>query len=211
MVNWFTELSAIDVNDHVKQKGKQRYLSWMWAWSELKKRYPLSYATVHETLEGMLVWKDPKGCHVKTSVTIVWEEDGCRKEHTVTEFLPCMDFKNMAVDYNEVDSMLVNKTIQRSLTKCIARLGIGGYLFMDEDLPEEITKINSLQSEIKELVAKKCSLSEKAKTEVATICKNAERESDPDAPEDTITGDYKKIDNIDILENLKKRLLIIRK
>lgn len=55
MKNWFTELNAINVNDHVKQKQGLTYLSWMWAWIELKKRYPLSYFTVHETEDGMLV------------------------------------------------------------------------------------------------------------------------------------------------------------
>lgn len=211
MNNWFTELSAIDVSDHIKQKNGLNYLSWMWAWAELKKRYPLSYATVHETDEGMLVWKDPVGCHVKTSVTIVWDEDGVMKEHTTTEYLPCMDFKNKSVPYDEVDSMLINKTIQRSLTKCIARLGLGGYIFANEELPEETSKVIDLQNEIKELVTKKCQLSEKAKEQVSTICKNAEKEATPDVPDDAITGNYKNINDATILENLKKRLLAVRK
>lgn len=211
MNNWFTELSAIDVSDHIKQKNGLNYLSWMWAWAELKKRYPLSYATVHETDEGMLVWKDPVGCHVKTSVTIVWDEDGVMKEHTTTEYLPCMDFKNKSVPYDEVDSMLINKTIQRSLTKCIARLGLGGYIFANEELPEETSKVLDLQNEIKELVTKKCQLSEKAKEQVSTICKNAEKEATPDVPDDAITGNYKNINDATILENLKKRLLAVRK
>lgn len=211
MNNWFTELSAIDVSDHIKQKNGLNYLSWMWAWAELKKRYPLSYATIHETNEGMLVWKDPVGCHVKTSVTIVWEEDGVLKEHTTTEYLPCMDFKNKSVPYDDVDSMLINKTIQRSLTKCIARLGLGGYIFANEELPEETSKTLDLQNEIKELVAKKCQLSEKAKEQVSTICKNAEKEATPDVPDDAITGNYKNINDVTILENLKKRILAVRK
>ena len=68
MAKWFEELSAVNVNEHIKQKNGLNYLSWMWAWQELKKRYPLSYATVHETEDGMLVWRDPIGGHVKTSV-----------------------------------------------------------------------------------------------------------------------------------------------
>ena len=48
MVKWFEELSAVNVNEHIKQKNGLNYLSWMWAWQELKKKFPLSYATVHD-------------------------------------------------------------------------------------------------------------------------------------------------------------------
>lgn len=211
MKNWFIELNSVDVNDHVKQKNGMNYLSWMWAWSELKKRYPLSYATVHETEDGMLVWKDPIGCHTKTSITIVWEEDGVTKEHTVTEYLPCMDFKNRAVPFDEVDSMLVNKTIQRGLTKCIARLGIGGYLFANEDLPEDAAKLIDLQEEVTELAKKKSGLSDKAKDKSIELCKEAEKEANPDLDDELITGKISNINDAAILENLKKKLLAVRK
>lgn len=113
--SFYDVLSGVDVQDRIKQKNGLNYLSWMWAWHELKKRYPLSYATVHETEDGMLVWKDPNGAHVKTTVTIVWEdENGELKEHSATEYLPIMDFKNKPVPYENIDSMQVNKTIQRS-------------------------------------------------------------------------------------------------
>lgn len=211
MRNWFAELSAIDVSDHVKEKNGQLYLSWMWAWQVFKKMFPLSYSTVHETPDGMLVWKDPVGCHVKTSVTIVWEEEDGLHEHTSTEYLPCMDFKNKAVAYENVDSMLVNKTIQRSLTKCIGRLGLGGYLFSGEDLPEEVNKVNELTEEIMDLIKKKCSLSDKAKAKVQELCKAAERQANPDMAEDLILGNPKNINDSDILGNLKKQLLAVRK
>lgn len=211
MNNWFVELSGIDVSKHVKQKNGLNYLSWMWAWHELKKRYPLSYATVHEDENGMLVWRDPIGGHVKTSITIVWEEDDGLHEHTVTEYLPCMDFKNKTVPFENIDSMLVNKTVQRSLTKCIARLGLGGYLFVNEDLPEEVTKTIELKEEIKAIAVKKCNLSEKAKAKVGELCKAAEKEANPDLGDDLISGNYNNIEDVDILTNLKKQLLAVRK
>lgn len=211
MNNWFVELSSINVNDHVKKKNGMNFLSWMWAWQELKKRYPLSYSTIHEREDGMLVWKDPIGCHVKTSITIVWEEEDELHDHTVTEYLPCMDFKNRAVPYEEVDSMLVNKTIQRSLTKCIARLGIGGYLFANEDLPEEVSKVNDLLDSVMELVKKKCSLSEKTKEKVQELCKAAEKKANPGMDEELIVGDPRNINDSDILANLKKQLMAVRK
>ena len=147
MKNWFVELNSINVNEHIETKNSLRYLSWCYAWSELKKRYPLSYATVHETPEGMLVWRDPVGCHVKTSVTIVWEEPDGLHEHTATEYLPVMDYRNKSIPYENVTSMDVNKTVQRSLTKCVARLGCGLYVYASEDLPEEPEEVKQAKAE----------------------------------------------------------------
>ena len=212
MPGWFQELSKVDVNDHIRQKNGLNYLSWMWAWQELKKRYPLSYATVYETESGMLVWPDPVGCHVKTSVTIVWEnEEGELERHTVTEYLPVMDFKNKAVPMDSVDSMMVNKTVQRSLTKCIARLGLGGYLFANEDLPEEVSKVMELQERIKPLAAKKAALGDAAQAKVAEFCKKAEKKANPDMDDEIITGNYRNINDAEILAELEKQLMSIRK
>ena len=159
----------------------------------------------------MLVWRDPIGAHVKTSVTIVWEEDGELKEHTVTEYLPCMDFKNKAVPYENIDSMIVNKTIQRSLTKCIARLGLGDYLFAGEDLPESVSKLKDAQDECYSVIEKKCALSANAKKKVAELCKAAEKEFDPELPDDAVTGNPYNIKDIDIITKLKKQIMAIRK
>ena len=210
MVNWFAELSAVNVNDYVRQKNGLNYLSWMWAWQELKKRYPRSYATVHETEDGMLVWKDPNGCHVKTSVTIVWEDGGELKEHTVTEYLPCMDFKNKAVPYDAVDSMQVNKTIQRSLTKCIARLGLGSYLYVNEDLPEEDAKLTAILERVDAIAKKKAAISEDAKKKVKELCIEAEKKANPEIDSNLISGNYKNIEDYNILKDLLKQISYVK-
>ena len=200
MVNWYKELSSINVNDHVEEKNGLSYLSWMWAWHELKIRYPLSYATVHETEDGSLVWKDPSGCHVKTSVTIVWEEDGELKEHTATEYLPCMDFRNKAISYDNIDSMQVNKTIQRSLTKCIARLGLGDYLYTKDDLPEIEGRLQDINDTNMKLAQKIQQMGEeKAKLVGETIAK-FEPSRNP-----------KKIKDIETAEALYEALAELRK
>ena len=36
----FETLSAINVNDKVEKKNGLTYLSWAWAWGEVKKNYP---------------------------------------------------------------------------------------------------------------------------------------------------------------------------
>lgn len=211
MINWFKELNSIDVSKHVKEKNGLRYLSWMWAWIELKTRYPLSYQTIYETADGSLVWKDPKGGHVKASVTIVWFEDGVRMEHEEVTTLPCMNFKNQAWEYDNIDSMIVNKAIQRCLTKSIAKLGIGAYLYVNEDLPESMVRVDELKDLIASVVKAKCKISENAKGKVAELCKKAEAMANPNLDNELISGNYKNIDDVDILENLYDNLLAIRK
>lgn len=200
MVNWFKELSSINVNDYVEEKNGLSYLSWMYAWYELKIRYPLSYATVHETEDGSLVWKDPVGCHVKTSVTIVWEEDGELKEHTATEYLPCMDFRNKAVSFDSVDSMQINKTIQRSLTKCIARLGLGYYLYTADDLPEVENKLQDINNSNMKLAQKIQQMGEDKAKQLGEIITKYESSRNP-----------KKIKDIEKAEALYNDLVELRK
>lgn len=211
MTNWYKELSSIDVSEHVREKNGLKYLSWMWAWTELKTRYPLSYSTIHKTPDGSLVWREPKGGHVETSVTIVWFEDGVRMEHEERNPLPVMDLRNRAIDYENIDSVTVNKSIQRCITKCIAKLGLGAYLYMNEDLPESIARAEELKDLIKEVVKKRCSISDKASEKVAELCKKAEKEANPNLDEELISGNYKNIDDVDILENLYNNLLAVRK
>lgn len=132
-VNRFNVLNAINVSDHIEKKNNLSYLSWAWAWQELKKVYPDSYYTIYKNPEGWLYFTDGRTCWVETGVTLV---DGDYKlEHV--EHLPIMDFKNQSLAKDKVTSMDVNKAIQRSLTKAAARHGIGLYIYAGEDLPEE--------------------------------------------------------------------------
>ena len=48
-----------------------------------------------------------------------------------------MDFKNRSIPAEQVTSFDVNKAIQRSLTKAVARHGLGLYIYAGEDLPED--------------------------------------------------------------------------
>lgn len=128
----FETLSAINCNGHTEKKNGLTYLSWAWAWAELKKRYPASYYTIYEAADGMFYHTDGKTCWVKTGVTLVDGEYSL--EHI--EYLPVMDYKNKSITKNDVTSFDVNKAIQRSLTKATARHGLGLYIYAGEDLPE---------------------------------------------------------------------------
>lgn len=125
----FKELNAINVNEHTEKKNGLTYLSWAWAWAEVKKLDDNAYYTVYENKDGWNYFTDGKTCWVKTGVTI----DGL--EHI--EYLPVMDFKNKSIPADTVTSFDVNKAIQRSLTKACARHGLGLYIYAGEDLPEE--------------------------------------------------------------------------
>ena len=128
MKSIFETLNVKNVNEHVEKKNGLSYLSWAWAWAEVKKEYPSANYTVYENEQGWNYFTDGRTCWVKTGVTI----EGL--EHI--EYLPVMDFKNKSIPLDQVTSFDVNKTIQRSLTKAVARHGLGLYIYAGEDVPE---------------------------------------------------------------------------
>lgn len=132
----FDVLNAVNVSDKTEKKNGLTYLSWAWAWGEFKKHYPDSYYTVYESPQGYNYFTDGHTCWVKTGVTLV---DG-DKAIELIEYLPIMDFKNRSISADAVTSYDVNKSIQRSLTKAIARHGLGLYIYAGEDLPEDADK-----------------------------------------------------------------------
>ena len=128
----FATLNAINVNGHVETKKtggvELSYLSWAWAWAEVKKAYPDATYTVYENKDGWNYHTDGRTAWVKTGVTI----NGL--EHI--EYLPVMDYRNASILIDKLTSFDVNKAIQRSLTKACARHGLGLYIYAGEDLPE---------------------------------------------------------------------------
>ena len=129
MDNYFNDLYAVNVNGHTEKKNGLTYLSWAWAWGEIKKRHPDATYTVYENADGWNYHTDGRTCWVKTGVTV----NGI--EHI--EYLPVMDYKNKSISTENVTSFDVNKAIQRPLTKACARHGLGLYIYAGEDLPEE--------------------------------------------------------------------------
>ena len=134
--NYFIELNKIDVNDKIEKKNGLSYLSWAYAWGELKKRFPnATYKIYENTLPtGYVVnyFTDGKTSYVKTSVTV--------NDIEHIEELPVMDYRNKSIPLEAMTSFDVNKAIQRSLTKAVARHGLGLYIYAGEDLPEQEPK-----------------------------------------------------------------------
>ena len=128
----FATLNEINVNGKTEKKNGITYLSWAWAWAEVKKLYPDAMYTIYEREDAEFgainYFTDGRTAWVKTGVTI----NGL--EHI--EMLPVMDFKNKSIPLEQITSFDVNKAIQRSLTKAVARHGLGLYIYAGEDLPE---------------------------------------------------------------------------
>ncbi len=139
--NYFIELNNINVSDKIEKKNGLSYLSWAWAWGELKKIYPNATYTIYENVDGWNYHTDNLTGWVKTGVTI--------NDIEHIEYLPIMDYRNKSIKANDITSFDVNKAIQRSLTKAVARHGLGLYIYAGEDLPETVELITKVQ--IKEM------------------------------------------------------------
>ena len=128
MATTFETLNGVNVNDKIEKKGTLKYLSWSYAWGEVKKKFPDANYTVYENADGWNYFTDGRTAWTKCSVTI----NGL--EHI--EYLPVMDARNQSIPLEKVTSTAVNKTIQRCITKACARHGLGLYIYAGEDLPE---------------------------------------------------------------------------
>lgn len=140
-MSYFEELNNINVSEKTEKKNGLTYLSWAWAWAELKKKHPLSTYTIYENKDGMFYHTDGQTCWVKTGVTVVFQDSQHVIEHI--EYLPVMDNRNKSIPLDKVTSMDVNTAIQRSLTKAVARHGLGLYIYAGEDLPESAEPVKT--------------------------------------------------------------------
>lgn len=138
----FENLNAINVNGHTEKKNDLTYLSWTWAWAEVKKAYPDAEYSIMKFNGLPYVYDDKTGYMVYTTVTI----EGLTHEM----WLPVMDGANNAMKAQpytkktrykeftvEAATMFdINKSIMRCLTKNLAMFGLGLYIYAGEDLPE---------------------------------------------------------------------------
>lgn len=97
------------------------YLSWAVAWRKMKEIYPDANYRLVETVEGSPLWNVNGYGMLKCAVS------ACGVEHVET--FPIMDNKNNSVKIENVNGRDVNDSMQRGLTKAIARFGVGLYIF----------------------------------------------------------------------------------
>ena len=149
----FEKLNAINLNGHIEKKNNLTYLSWAWAWAEVKKACPDATYKIGET-----EYDEVLGFMCHSSVTIEGE--------TLEMWLPVMDganqsMKKYAYEYTTrygnksvaaATSFDINKTMMRCLVKNLAMFGLGLYIYAGEDLPEVTeTAQPSAPIELKEL------------------------------------------------------------
>lgn len=137
----WNELSVVDVSSHTEKKNGLTYLSWAWAVSMLKSKFPHcqwsftqdTYADGTMMVECMLSIHDAEECAMHT----MW--------------LPVMDYRNKPIV--SPNAFEINKTRMRCLTKCIAFFGLGMTVFLGEDLPaaEEAKPAKRINKEQKQL------------------------------------------------------------
>ena len=203
----FETLSSIDLTDKVKRKKDLVYLPWSTAWAEVMKVYPDStFRVIPQIVDNMgneRFWHDDgRTGWVQVGVTIGGVE--------MIETLAVMNFKNMSIPADEITSTDANKAMKRCLVKACAMHGLGLYIYMGEDIPEVTAKIQELQAKCIETMNKKVELGDKQKARVAELCKEADRNANPNAPDVLITGHPKNIEDEEILESLWKMLKTIR-
>lgn len=150
----FNTLNGINVNEHKEDKNGLSYLSWVWAWAEVKKNYPNAVYSI-EKFNGLpYVYDENTGYMVYTTVTI----EGITHEM----WLPVMDGANKAMKakpytytvkrYGKEEAKTVaaatmfdvNKAIMRCLVKNLAMFGLGLYIYAGEDLPEVEQNANQM-------------------------------------------------------------------
>lgn len=157
--NYFKQLFDIDVSTKVEKKNGLSYLSWAWAFAEVKKAFPDAQYEIKKFGEAQLpyVYDPITGYMVYTTVTI----NGITHEM----WLPVMDGANKAMKaepytykvgkgekafektVEAADMFDVNKTIMRCLTKNLAMHGLGLYIYAGEDLPEATIEEQQAQEE----------------------------------------------------------------
>lgn len=131
----YETLREVNVNEHTEKKGNLTYLSWVWALDQLYLHYPAAEVEVHKNPDGWPYWTDGRTCWVDVEVKIPTMASTfmSRREYAY----PIMNYQNKSIPLDKVTSFDVNTSIQRAITRCIARFGLGFYIYAGEDLPPE--------------------------------------------------------------------------
>ncbi|MEI7429765.1 MAG: DUF1071 domain-containing protein [Betaproteobacteria bacterium] len=122
--NYFSQLAAINVNEHIERKGNFSYLSWPFAVSQLRQFDPTATWAV-QRFAGLPFLTTDAGCFVEVEVTV--------KGIALSQIHPVLDSKNRPI--LAPTAFDINTSIQRCLVKAIALHGLGLYIYAGEDLP----------------------------------------------------------------------------
>jgi len=135
---WDT-LSTIDPTPGIEKKNGLDYLSWSFAWSQVKKYYPdiITHFSERTFPDGTV--------EVTCRVTIRQGEETATHEM----WLPVINYANKPI--KNPDAFAINTSKQRCLVKCFALFGLGIEVYggsvdlVEEALPAKITKKQATQ------------------------------------------------------------------
>ena len=123
--NYFSELAAINVSEHVEKKGQFSYLSWPYAVAKLRS-FDDKAAWEIKRFNGLPFLPTDYGTFVEVAVTV--------RGVTLSQIHPVLDSKNRPI--LAPSAFDINTSIQRCLVKAIALHGLGLSVYAGEDLPE---------------------------------------------------------------------------
>lgn len=173
----FEFLYEKNVNNYTEKKNDLTYLSWVYAWKEMKVADPDAEYEIKKFVQpnGTIL---PYMYDERTGYMVMTQVTACGKTYEM--WLPVMDNANNAMksapytykvkkyewdeekrrkvfqgnyEEKEVEAATmfdVNKAIMRCLVKNLAMFGLGLYIYAGEDLPEEIEK-PCTEEQIKEM------------------------------------------------------------
>ena len=122
--NYFSELAAINVSEHVEKKGQFSYLSWPYAVAKLRSFDDTATWEI-KRFNGLPFLPTDYGTFVEVAVTV--------RGVTLSQVHPVLDARNKAIPVPSAFD--INTSIQRALVKAIALHGLGLSVYAGEDLP----------------------------------------------------------------------------
>lgn len=122
--NYFAQLSAINVSEHLEKKGQFAYLSWPYAVSQLR-LFDETAVWEIQRFNGLPYLTTDFGTFVEVAVTV--------RGITLSQIHPVLDSRNKPL--LAPNSFDINTSIQRCLVKAIALHGLGLNVYAGEDLP----------------------------------------------------------------------------
>jgi hypothetical protein len=123
--NYFSELAAINVSEHIERKGQFNYLSWPYAVQQLRS-FDDTASWVIQRFNGLPYLSTECGTFVEVAVTV--------KGITLSQIHPVLDSRNKPLPVPSAFD--INTSIMRCLVKAIALHGLGLSVYAGEDLPQ---------------------------------------------------------------------------
>lgn len=207
--------------DYTDKQGNKRffelsYLSWAYGHREMKRIDPNAKEEI--TMFPMVINQQPIA---NLSVPYLWTPQGYFVQakvtingRTETEWLPVLDQSNRPI--SNPNSFQINTSHKRCFVKTLAKHGLGLYLYVGEDLPEDITTPEKLSEHTPEhsnggttitepTLSEAMAKAKELKKSIATIKKTTQKQVDE------WLFDYLKVTSVAEIKDWNKAVLYLIK